>query len=130
MKSIIRDRLRCKPWLKPVFTNVYCIPERLRRNDPNLFVVFNSFTNKYEIHSLENKGNSFSLQVPFEELDARIEEFVKKYDLRRHGRKIFYEMESKNKEAEKAMERDRVNRSRNLADELYKPVKKLAYWGE
>ncbi len=130
MKTMIKDRLRGKPWLKPIFSNVFCIPERLRRNDPNLFVVFNSLTDKYEIHSLENKGNSFSLQVPFEELDARIEEFVKKYDLRRHGRKIFYEMESKNEAIEKSMERDRANRSRNLADELYKPVKQLAYGGE
>lgn len=130
MKTMIKDRLRGKPWLKPIFSNVFCIPERLRRNDPNLFVVFNSLTDKYEIHSLENKGNSFSLQVPFEELDARIEEFVKKYDLRRHGRKIFYEIETKNKGLEQASKRERVNDIRNLADELHKPIRKLAYWGE
>lgn len=128
-KSEIKERLRGKPHLKPVYTHVYNIPERLRQNDKNLFVVFNTITQRYEIHSLENKGNSFSLNVPFRELDARVEEFVKKYDLRRHGRKIFDEIESKNEELEQANKRDRKTFAQGLADELYKPVKKLAWWG-
>jgi len=129
-KEKIRDRLRGKPHLRPVFSNVCFIPERLRQVDPNLFVVLNTITQRFEVHSLANIGNTFSLLVPFSELDGRIEEHVKKFDLRRHGKHIFQEMEAKNEERERALERERANRARILADELHKPVRKLAYWGE
>lgn len=129
-KSKIRDRLRGKPHLRPVYSNVCCIPERLRQVDPALFVVLNTKTNRFEVHSLNNIGNTFSLLVPFSELDARIEEHVKKYDLRRHGKRIYREIEAKNEERERALEREQANRARILADELHKPVRRLAYWGE
>jgi|GEM_PF-2034988 len=134
MKSMykikVKDRLRGKPHLRPVYSNTYCIPERLRAMDSNLFVVFNTKTQKYEIHSLANKGDSFSLQVPFRELDARCENFVMKYDLRRHGWQIYRDIEAENEERERAMEREQANRAQILASELHKPVRKLAYWGE
>lgn len=126
-KSEISDRLVGKPYLKPVYTHIYNIPERLRHNDRNLFVVFNSITQRYEIHSLANRGNSLSLTVPFEELDARIEDFVRKYDIRRHGRKIYRDIDDHNEQLEKSIERDRRNRAECLADELYKPVRRLAW---
>lgn len=129
-KAEIEGRLRGRPHLMPVYNHVSNIPERLRENDRNLFVVFNALTQKYEIHSLENKGSSFSLNVPFKDLDSRIETFVKKYDLRRHGKKIFQEFERREEERERAQERDRQNRARNLADVLHKPVRRLAWYGE
>ncbi len=129
-KDEIRYRLQDKPYLRPVYTNVYFIPERLRRIDPNLFVVFNRKTQWYEIHSLANKGDTFALLVPFSELDGRCEEHVKKFDLKRHGKQIFQHIEDQNEKKERAIQRERSNYARNLADELYKPVKRLAWWGE
>ncbi len=126
-KSEIKDRLTGKPHLMPVYTHVYNIPERLRSNDPNLFVVFNAKTQKYEVHSLANKGHSLSLVVPFRELDARVEEFVKKYDLRRHGKKIYRDIDEHNEQLERSIERDRRNRAEGLADELYKPIRRMAW---
>jgi len=127
-KRAIEDRLKGKPHLIPMYTHVYNIPERLRQNDPNLFVVYNSKTGRFEVHSLANIGNSLSLNVPFRELDARTEEFVKKYDLKRHGRKIFREIDERNEEVSRRARKQRSNDIRGLADELHKPVRRLA-WG-
>lgn len=129
-RTKIKDRIKHKPWLIPMFSNIFCIPERLRRNDPNLFVVFNKATQKYEIHSLDNKGDSFSLQVPFKELDARTEEFVKKYDLRRHGMKIYREIDEHNERLEEQNRRQRSNDIYDMAREIYPLFKRYAYWGE
>ena len=126
-KTEIRDRLVGKPHLKPVYTHVFNIPERLKFNDRNLFVVFNMITERYEIHSLVNKGNSFSLTVPYERLDARVEDYVRKYDIRRHGRKIFRDIDEHNEMIEREIIRDRRNRAEGLASELHKPMRRLAW---
>jgi len=127
-KDKVNDRLRGKIHLIPVFTNVYRIPERLRTIDSNLFVVFNIKTKRYEIHSLANMGDTLSLNVPFRELDARCEDFVKKYDLKRHGRKIYQELDKQNEELEKSMERKRKNDMLGRAEEVAPAFRKAA-WG-
>lgn len=129
-KEKIRVRLQGKPHLWPIHTNTCRIPERLREMDPNLFVVLNRKTNRFEIHSLANYGDTFSLLCPFDELDSRIESHVAKYDLKRHGMRIYHEMARKEEEAKRAEERDRQNRVETLSREIHKPVRKLAYWGE
>jgi len=126
-KTEIENRIAGKPYLRPVYTHSLNIPERLRQNDPNLFVVRNLKTNKFEVHSLANKGSSFSLSVPYKELDARTETYVRKQDLRRHGILVFQEMERKNRELEKQNKRDRRNRAEGIAQEIHKPVRRLAW---
>lgn len=118
-KEKIKRRLRGKPHLIPVYTNVYFVPERLKRIDPNLFVVFNRRTQKHEIHSLANIGDTFALLVPFSELDGRCEQHVKKFDLKRHGKEIFRRMEEKNEELERANERQHKNDLQSIAREMY-----------
>lgn len=128
MKDLIRDRLRGKPHLLHVKTNVCFIPERLRRHDPSLFVVFNTLRQSFEVHSLENKGDSFSLNLG-PELDARAEMLVRRNSIRIHGKKIFREIDEHNAELERSQERQRTNEINALARDMHKPVKKLAYWG-
>jgi len=128
-KYNIRERLRGWSHLVPVFTNTYRIPERLREIDPNLFVVFNASTQGYEIHSLANTGHTFSLNVPFKDLDARLEAFVRKYSLRR-GKRVFREIDEHNEKLEKSIEKQRSNDIRGLADEIYRPARRLAWWGK
>lgn len=63
----------------PVLSNVYRIPERLKEINPNFFVMFNSATQKFEVHDAAQTMNTFACQLPFDELDARALEYVQKY---------------------------------------------------
>jgi len=126
---MIHDRIGHKKHLRLITSSVYDIPRRLREIDPNLFVVFNTVSQKYEIHSLANKGNSFSLYVPFRELDARLITFVKKYDLRRHGKQIYKDIDTHNEKLETSLERQRDNELHAIAEEIHPYVKKLAWEG-
>lgn len=127
-KDRIRERLRWKPHLLLVENDVFNIAERLRRHDPSLFVVFNTLRQQYEVHSLENKGDSFSLNLG-PELDARAEMLVRRNSIRIHGKKLFRDMDERNAAVERSQERKRHNDIDAFARELHKPVKKLAYWG-
>lgn len=126
-KDNIRHRLKGKPYLLPMFTNVYRIPERLRAMDNQLFVVFNVKSQRYEVHSLANKGSTFSLLVPFRELDARTEEYVRKFDLRARGEVIYREIDEHNERLLRAKERDKKNYIESAAREIYPLAKKAAY---
>lgn len=125
----IYDRIGNKKHLKLITSSAYDIPRRLREIDSNLFVVFNVISQRYEIHSLANKGNSFSLNVPFKELDARLENFIRKYDLKRHGNQIYRDMEKHNDRLERSKQRQRDNDLHGIAEEIHPYVKKLAWEG-
>lgn len=128
-KTEIRDRLRGKPHLTPVYTHVLKIPERLRSADNNLFVVFNSKTQKYEIHSLANKGNTLSLNVPFRDLDARCIDYVNKFDLNKHGKGIYQEIEEHNENIERSAQRKYSNDLKGACEEMHPAFKRLAWEG-
>ncbi len=126
----IRDRLAGRPHLHPVYSNVYSIPERLKQYDPNIFVVWNAKRLRYEVHSLANVGDTFGLAVPFDDLDARIEEFVWRNDARRRGiQKLMKEVDEKNAELERQNERQRSNDLNAMAREMRPHFRKAAWEG-
>lgn len=53
-----------KPKYELVTNDVHNIAERIRRIDPNYFIVFNRRTHRYEVHNTENIGNTFCFLVP------------------------------------------------------------------
>ena len=54
------------------------ITNRLREIDNSYFVVFNTHSNKYEIHSKRQVENTFCVGLPFSELDERTVDYVLK----------------------------------------------------
>lgn len=92
--------------LKLVETNVYYIPERVNEYNPNFFIVFNSMTQKYEVHSIAGGPNCVSreCEVPDDELDARLLQFLWEQDIRVHGWDLFRRIEASE---ERARERRR-----------------------
>ncbi len=127
-KRRIHERLRGKPHLLPLFSNVHRIPERLREYDPSIFVVFNSKKQKYEVHSLKNIGNTFAYIIPYRELDARAIEFYHMTNLRTRGEKIFREIEENNEKVAKQNERAKNNeREAILKDIVYPRFRKMAW---
>lgn len=103
------------------------IPERLEEYDSGLFVVLNLKNENFEIHSLDNIGNSYSFTVPYSTLDARILHKVEQNDLKKKSLKaIVQEMDRKNDELERRNERRRRDDIRGIASEIKPMFKKLA----
>lgn len=123
----IHDRLRGKPHLKLIETNVVKIPERLEQYDSNLFLVFNAKKQQYEVHSLANRGSTYCITVPYEDLDYRTIELFAKGNIRTRGIKaIIREMDMHNETIEKRREKHRKSNINAMAREMRPVFKKMA----
>jgi hypothetical protein len=126
-KEEIRRQLWNKPHLKVMESNVLHIPERLYEYDPDLFVVFNIRSQKYEIHSLANKGNTHCVTVPWNQLDVRaIELFAKGDQRRRSFKEIIREIDEYNEKLERRHEKYRRDELNAMAREVRPVFKRLA----
>ena len=59
-------------------TDVFFITQRIKEIDANYFINFNTKTKKFEVHHKEQFGNTFCLSVPYDALDERTLELVRK----------------------------------------------------
>lgn len=86
------DVLSRNPHLTHIKTSVHDIPERLKEYDSSLFLVYNAKKNQVEIHSLENRLNTYCFKCPYPELDSRLLEMVRRGDMKGNGMKYMYEL--------------------------------------
>jgi hypothetical protein len=127
-ENAVYDRLQGKHHLQPLFSSgAYDIPHRLREYDPALFVVFNTRRQRFEIHSLNHVINTYACDVPNNRLDGRVEEVVRRGDIRVRGGKVFVEMDEHNRRIAKSRERQRKNDLMGIAEEMY-PYFRQAGW--
>lgn len=113
----VQERIKRKLHLEPVFTSSHDIPERLYEYDNSFFMVFNHKTKKFEIHNLDQIGDSYCMVVPFRQLDVRTVRWVWQNDIRMHGKEIFRKLERQEKALEEAKDRERRNWIRDMASE-------------
>lgn len=113
----VLHRLKDRPFSHLVETNVYDIPKRIEEYDADMFVVFNSLKQKYELHSLQYPGDTFQTTFPFNELDARALRHVWENDLSVHGKEIFKRIERDESKAKKDKDRDMKNWIQAVASE-------------
>ena len=96
------------PYYKPITTNVFDIPQRLKEIDPTLFVLWNGERERFEVHCSENKGNTLVMVVPFNELDSRTIDHIKKnMQMRNEG--LLRIIDENNRKVEERLERERKN---------------------
>lgn len=126
-ETAIQDIVSKNPHLFHIKSDVFGIAERLKEYDDNIFVLYNAKTQKYEVHSLDNKGNTFCFNVPFRQLDVRTVDFVRKFNVRTRGTAIFKEMDEINAKLEKSKERQRRNDIRGIAEKMAPHFKKFAW---
>jgi len=99
----VRERLKGRPHLKPIFSDVHDIARRLREEvDDTLFIVWNSLRQRYEVHCLEHWPDTYAWAVPFDRLDARVVRLAKRNNLRVRGRDIFREVDEHNRKLEES----------------------------
>jgi len=104
-----------------VTSNVYHIPERLKEIDPNYFVVFNTETQKFEVHHSEQIGNTLALNIPYEELDARTIELIHKNRIENID-KIIDEIDNWNEWIEKEHEKKLFDEAGQKVKDIYRYV--------
>lgn len=126
-KLEIESRLCGKYHLIVLESSLLHIPERLLEYDSDLFIIFNTKTQKFEVHSLANQGNTHCLTVPYEELDDRAINMFAKYDQRRRSFKaIIREIDRENEVMGKREAKNRRSELNAMAREVRPAFKKLA----
>jgi hypothetical protein len=96
--------------LRPLFTNTNDIPQRIREYDPNMFVVYNTQTGFYEVHSMAHIFDTFATQIPFKVLDIRALWWLKMHSLKD---KSIYEYASEIDEKNEKLKRQKAKQARN-----------------
>ena len=54
-----------------ILNDVYNIAKRIKDIDRDYYVVYDTSKNKFEIHNLGQRGSSYCLTLPYDELDER-----------------------------------------------------------
>lgn len=93
--------------------DAFFINERLKEIDKSYYIVFNTSRNLYEVHSSEQKGNSYAFTVPFDCLDERTLLFARKTRVENQD-KIIEEIEKDNEKTYQSL----VKRQATLLKEL------------
>ena len=115
--------------LQPIFSDVCDMNRRIREYDPALFLCWNSRRKKYEVHSLNHRPFTYACDVPDNRLDARMENVIRRGDIRVRGGKVFQEIEEHNERLEKSQERKRKNDLMGVAEEMYPHFRRLGWEG-
>ena len=105
--------------LYEILNDVFFISDRIKEIDENYKIYFNSEKNKFEIHNIGQIGDSYCLTVPFQYLDGRTLEFVRK-TLSINGEKIIEEIDRNNKKIEEIKEKIIFNKAK---DQLFDEIK-------
>lgn len=114
----INYRLEGKPHLHLLEGSVYNIPERVEEYDKDMFIVFNSMKQKYEIHSVQYPGSdTYQMSIPFDDLDCRTLQHLWNNDISVHGTAIFKRIEQGEEQREKRQKRNFKNWVQDVASE-------------
>lgn len=129
-ENTVYERLQGKHHLQPVFSGgTYDMTRRLREYDPDLFIAWNNRRKRYEVHSLNHRPFTYACDVPDNRLDARMENVIRRGDIRVRGGKVFQEIEEHNERLEKSQERKRKNDLMGVAEEMYPHFRRLGWEG-
>lgn len=116
-EKAVREKIEYRPRLIPVFTSDQDIPERIREYNAHMFVCFNRVEQRYEVHSLDQVGDSYCTTLPYKELDVRSVRFIWENDIRVHGEEIFRRLDREEAKREKQKAREYQNWVRDVASE-------------
>ena len=115
-----RQILRCKPWLKPV--NILNLNKRLLdKTNGNVFIVYNSIHQSYELHTIEAyqlSGDSYNTTLDKECINGFIY-----YDYRANDYKLFRD-EVASDRMRKELAYDKREKTRHNLNDIIKVVER------
>lgn len=120
MRLGLQEYFNKHPYKVVVRDDLYSINRRLKEIDNSYFLIYDTFREKYEVHSTDNGGaSSYCFTVPFDELDARTLVYARETNVATRGDKIFEEMEKKNEEIERSIAKDRQKQLEDIGREVW-----------
>ena len=124
----VKDRVRHKPRLTPIFTSTHEIPERVFEYSERMFLCYNIHKGRYEVHNLDQE-ETYCADLPYRSLDARTLRWIWKNDIRVHGMDIFRELDKNEEDMKKSKERDFRNWVESVGSETQSMFAKDAWMG-
>lgn len=113
------------PHKRVLENNVFDIPKRLKEYDPSFFIVINLNSEKFEVHSTDNLFDTYCFTVPYDELDSRTIDLVKKNDTKKFGAKeLEREIDENNKKIEEQKKKNQKKWIEDVAKETHSAFKK------
>ena len=106
----------------PVTSHVMDIPVRLKELNRAFFVMFNTRTQKYEIHCADQPFETLACSLPFEELDARAITYAREHSVERLE-KIAREIEEYNERLVAKAEADMMDKANHKMKEAFNYLK-------
>ncbi len=94
--------------------DLYCIAERLKEIEPHYFILYNRSLERYEVHNSLQKDNTYALTVPYDRLDARTVEYVRK-TRRERFKHLIEEMEREN-------EKNKIKKINSIKDKTAEEI--------
>jgi len=94
------------------------IPQRLKEIDSGYFLLLNRWTGNFEVHHIENKGNTHCVTSPYDELDQRLLDYVRKTRIE-NASKIFEEMKKNNEKIKQSRRNDFNDYIGEVAKDIY-----------
>ena len=102
-------------------SDVYNISKRIKSIDKGYYVVYDTTTSKFEIHNKSQKGSSYCLTLPFNQLDDRTLKRVRS-TMSSNIDEIIYNLENDNKILESA---NKTSAFSNIVDSFEQNLKSL-----
>lgn len=109
--------------------DLYDVERQLQEYDKDLYLMFNGDTGEHLIMDAVTEMAVMKLpQIGFECLDSRVVTHIKRIHTA-NGYSAVKELEAMRRRRERENERKQDDLAYNLAKDMYKPVKNLAYYG-
>lgn len=100
---------------------MFDIVNRIKRIDKGYFIVFDTKTNKYEVHNRNQTDNTYCLTSPYISLDKRLIDYVYRTSLQ-YNSNLIKEIEEHNARLEK----DSIDKQQNYIESNLKDIYKIA----
>ena len=98
---------------------MFGIAKRIKHIDKGYFIVFDSKTQRYEVHNKNQSKSTYCLTSPYRGLDKRLLDYVCKTSLQ-YNKNLIMEIERHNEEIEKNYESNQRNYIESNLKDIYK----------
>lgn len=105
-KRRVLERISDRPRLIAMFDSALDMPQRIQEYREHFFVCYNRVADKFEIHSLDQEGDTYCATVPFRELDRRTLIYLWQNDIRVHGKDLIRRIDEANEKMQKTKQKD------------------------
>lgn len=112
--------LRC-PWLRLVEHDLYGIAERITAIESGYFIVYDTRAGRYEVHSADNKGNTYCFTVPYDALDCRTLDYCERTLVAKTDQ-LLRDMEKNNAKIDENRHKDFKNKMESASYETAQEV--------